>query len=114
MSQLPASGSVLTPNGSSAFVQAQMPVDPSGNYAGSGASGVDSTGAALPVNFDNYSQYVVRDGAGNITEDHRTNGTITVVADAISIAGETIHYRRYTLRKADGTFLGQAKWVKTL
>ncbi len=55
-------------------------------------------------------QYVVRT-AGVITAEGRTDGAVSVVADAVSVTGATLNEQRLILRSADGSFLSFGEWA---
>ena len=69
---------------------------------------------ATETSLPTYLQQVVmeRDAFGGITLERATDGTVTIVADEPSIAGETEAWERETLRLADGSFVTSTLWTK--
>ncbi|GGL48386.1 hypothetical protein [Caulobacter rhizosphaerae] len=73
---------------------------------------LDSAGAALPATFDSLKSVFYYDASGNLTSIRKTNGTVTMVADAPVIAGETLAYVKTFLNYASGSVAAAPQWVK--
>lgn len=68
----------------------------------------DSAGNGMPTGLKEAYYYT----GGFLTSIRRTDGTITVVADAPSIAGETVAYVQTFQQYASGALLSSTGWVK--
>lgn len=75
-------------------------------------SGYASDGSPLPSDFESWTTVFYRDTSGNITSMRKTNGTVTMVADAPVIAGETVAYLATFLNYISGSVASIPRWVK--
>lgn len=73
---------------------------------------LDANGDALPANFNSLTPVFYYDASDNLTSIRKTNGTVTMVADAPVIAGETLAYVKTFLNYASGSVAAAPQWVK--
>lgn len=75
------------------------------------ATGTDSTGSALPANFDSYNEVVMaKNAAGDPTLVRKTDGVMTQVANLPVITGATKAYEQTIAYDTSGGFQFATDW----